>query len=278
MDKRVTLIHADCRAALSVMPDASVDAIVTDPPYEIGFNRERWDSTGVAMSKALWSEVLRVAKPGSCLLAFGATRTYHRMASAIEDAGFELTDCVAWLYGNGFPKHRSKLKPAWEPVVLARRKAAKATTLNIAGAGLEGDRWPANVVLDEAAAALLNKQRPKSERPSRFFYVPKATTDEREEGLAGAGLRKKRNGVLSGLKKSAKPRANHHPTVKPIELMRHLVRLVTPADGVVLDPFTGSGSTGCAAVVEGKRFVGIEKERTYFAIAEARIRHWANHV
>jgi DNA modification methylase len=278
LNRDVTLINTDCAKALRVLDAESVDAIVTDPPYEIGFNGNAWDRTGIAYDVAMWSETLRIVKPGSYLLAFGGTRTFHRMTSAIEDAGFEIQDCLAWLYGSGFPKHRSKLKPAWEPIVLARKHAPKATPLNVDGC-LDNGRWPANVILDEVAAAMLDQAADadgKNIRPSRFFYIAKPTTDERDAGLAGSGLRRRSPGLLEGLKngKTAKARFNYHPTVKPIALMRRLVRLITPENGAVLDPFTGSGTTGCAAVLEGARFVGIERERKFFAIADARIRHW----
>jgi site-specific DNA-methyltransferase (adenine-specific) len=252
MKDRVALFRADSRVALGLMDAESIDAVVTDPPYEIELGGRKWDSSGVAHDESFWGEVHRVAKPGAYMLAFGGTRTFHRMAVAIEDAGFEIQDCVAWLYANGFPKHRSKLKPAC--------------------------RWPANVMLDTGAAAMLDEGTEGSAKPSRFYYVAKPTTAEREEGLSGTKLRKRSSTLLTNLKKKAKPRRNHHPTVKPVALMRHLVRLVTPAGGTVLDPFTGSGTTGCAAIAESAKFVGIELDREYYRIAEARIRYWVRKV
>jgi DNA modification methylase len=268
----VTLINTDCAKALRVLDASSIDAVVTDPPYEIGFNDNAWDRTGIAYDVGMWGEVERVVKPGAYLLAFGGTRTFHRMTSAIEDAGFEIQDCLAWLYGNGFPKHRSKLKPAWEPIVLARKKAPHATLLNIDECQDNG-RWPANVLLDELAGEILDADAPNV-RPSRFFYIAKATPDEKEEGLSGTGLRKRSSGLLSGLKTPAKARFNFHPTVKPIALMQRLVRLITPPGGKVADPFMGSGTTGCAAMLEGLEFLGIERERPFFRIGERRIRYW----
>jgi DNA modification methylase len=268
----VTLINTDCAKALRVLDATSVDAVVTDPPYEIAFNGSKWDSTGIAYDVDMWGELHRVVKPGAYLLAFGGTRTFHRMTSAIEDAGFEIQDCLAWLYGNGFPKHRSKLKPAWEPIVLARRKAPHATLLNIDGCQDNG-RWPANVVLDEIAAELLDSDA-AGVKPSRFFYIAKATPEEKDAGLAGAGLRKKSSGLLAGLKTPSKARFNHHPTVKPIALMQRLVRLITPVAGVVADPFGGTFTTGCAAMLEGRSFLGIEREKPFFRIGEQRVRHW----
>ena len=275
MKQDVTLINTDGAQAMRVLPADSVDAIVTDPPYEIGFNRAKWDRTGIAFNVDLWGEALRVAKPGSYMLAFGATRTHHRLTSAIEDAGFEIEDCVVWLYGSGFPKRRSKLKPACELIALARKPAPKSTPLNIEACRDNG-RWPANVILDELAANALDADA-RNVNPSRFFYIAKATTDERDLGLSNKkGFRRRQPGLLQGLGhgKTAKSRFNYHPTVKPIALMQRLIRLITPAGGAVLDPFMGSGTTGCAAMLEGTSFIGIEREREFFRIGDARIRFW----
>jgi DNA modification methylase len=101
---RVDLRHGDCVDLMRAMPDCSVDSIVTDPPYELSFMGKTWDGAGIAYSLDMWREALRVLKPGGHLLAFGGTRTYHRMACAIEDAGFEIRDSIHWVYGSGFPK------------------------------------------------------------------------------------------------------------------------------------------------------------------------------
>ena len=98
------VLHGDCLELMKDIPDKSIDSIVTDPPYELGFMGKSWDSTGIADNKDMWAECLRVLKPGGHLLAFSGTRTYHRMASAIEDAGFEVRDMIEWVYGSGFPK------------------------------------------------------------------------------------------------------------------------------------------------------------------------------
>ena len=273
-NKDVTLLNGDCAVMLGVLPEASIDAVVTDPPYEIGFNCQKWDRPGIAYDIDMWRQIRRVIKPGGYIMAFGGTRTFHRMTAAIEDAGLEVQDCLAWMYGNGFPKHESKLKPAWEPIILARKKAPTATPLRIDDC-LDNGRWPANVILDPLAGEILDADAPNY-KPSRFFYIAKSSTDERDAGLSrSAGFRRRNPGLLAGLgDKGAKSRFNDHPTVKPIALMQRLVRLITPEGGAVLDPFTGSGTTGCAAMLERSRFVGIEKERRYFRIAEARIRHW----
>jgi hypothetical protein len=381
------------------MDAVSVDAVVTDPPYELGFMGKAWDASGVAFQVETWEAVLRVLKPGGHLLAFGGTRTYHRMTCAIEDAGFEIRDCLQWIYGSGFPKsldvskaidkaagaerevvgRRTRpdgsaprcnvvaskysgtaynggavggdgndgletapatsaaqqwqgwgtaLKPAYESIVLARKPLAKGCTvaanvqrygtgaINVDGCriGHSADvdlslvqrqksepvsgfnmaaskhgvdvpmykplgRWPANVLHDGSDEVLagfpqtggggvpLATERTPSlvqfvgSRPdytpyqdtlcgggsaARFFYCAKASRKERGEG-------------------------NTHPTVKPLALMQYLVRLITPPGGLVLDPFTGSGTTGVAAIREGVRFVGIEQSAEYAALAERRI-------
>ena len=185
------------------------------------------------------------------------------------------------------------LKPAYEPAILARKPLDGTVAQNTLAHGCGGlnldacrvgeegaeavTRFPANVILDEDAAAQLDAQT--SSTCSRFFYTAKASRAEREAGLGHLPL--KSAGALSGEETRAdRPtnhpmRANHHPTVKPIALMRYLVKLVTPQHGTVLDPFTGSGSTGCAAALERVNFVGVELDPEYAEIARTRIKHWA---
>jgi site-specific DNA-methyltransferase (adenine-specific) len=320
-----------------------------------------------------WAEEsLRVLRPGGHLLAFGGSRTYHRLAAGIEDAGFEIRDTIMWLYAQGFPKSKdagegrgTALKPAHEPIVVARKplqgtvidnvSAHGTGAINIdrsripfASAGDEretkdknrhadfgtepggnqvyGDfsmverknyeaqgRWPANLILDEGAAEQLDVQ--SGERSgggypdkrgsnsvydsvtsggnggprlmgdvggaSRFFFCPKVGRLERDLGLAD--FEKKMLRWSSGDESPGTFQAdgtdryarNSHPTVKPVELMRWLCRLVTPPGGLLLDPFTGSGSTGIAAVLDSFDFIGFEKSEEYVRIAEARIERWA---
>ena len=130
------LHHGDCLEVLASMPSASVDAIVTDPPYGIAFMQSKWDYD--VPSKEIWEQCLRVLKPGGYLLAFAGTRTQHRMAVNIEDAGFEIRDMIAWVYGSGFPKGKSCLKPALEPITMARKPAKYVQPLNIDGCRIEG--------------------------------------------------------------------------------------------------------------------------------------------
>jgi len=488
------ILHGNNLDILPTLADNSIDSIVTDPPYELGFMGKKWDSSGIAYSVELWQQCLRVLKPGGHLLSFGGTRTYHRVAVAIEDAGFELRDSIAWLYGSGFPKSLdvskaidkgqgqnlqrqlqfvnwmrttglkqqqinsiigksdvgshylrldqpaiatadlfdklrpylpevpeeierlvaertgiewteyknrkviserpaygigstgntfgghsegaiaketlpstpqaqqwqgwgTALKPAFEPVIVARKPIEGTVAnnvlkwgtggLNIDGSriGTEGGtardgkanqpndsgwanmkghgitelntgRWPANIILDPYTAELLDEQSgPSTSKPfvgdgkkhlsnaksggamsfagsshndsggaSRFFYVAKASKRDRNEGLEelldttaadmvhrepdSAGINSPRAGA--GRTSGAK---NFHPTVKPTSLMEYLIKLVTPPNGTVLDPFTGSGSTGKAAILQGFDFIGIEMTEEYLPIIEGRLKH-----
>lgn len=349
----------DCLEVLATLPDCSIDSVVTDPPYELGFMGKKWDSTGIAYRVDLWQHVLRVLKPGGHLLAFSGSRTYHRMAVAIEDAGFQVRDQIMWVYGSGFPKSQdvskaldklvgaervkirtpakkgigsantvggdsrgegrpwidrailigyhehdgpdpvsdlakqwqgwgTALKPAHEPIVMARKPLAGtvAQTVQAYGTGAinvdgcrVGPRWPANLIHDGSHEVVGHFP----DGSARFFYCPKAGKRDRDEGAGHLQL--KRTAKLAGSNTDREdldpvserfrtsPSRNHHPTVKPTVLMRYLCRLVTPPGGTVLDPFTGSGSTGKAAVMEGFRFQGIEREAEYSEIAKARITH-----
>jgi site-specific DNA-methyltransferase (adenine-specific) len=300
-----------------------------------------------------WAEAAyRVAKPSAYLLAFGGTRTVHRMTVALEDAGWIIRDMLVWGYASGFPKSKASLKPAWEPIVMARKPGPlRMLAIDECRIGYEDTpnaatnpkyraengyrnergadpsmfqdaseramqpsplgRWPANIVLTDpifdggiegvvgggetasgsregayAAGGFLNGSGPvtatlvgDSGTYSRFFLIPKADRADREPVLGGlplrvAGIGDERpsgefNERLKGT--TTAQRANVHPTVKPTDLMRHLVRLVTPTGGTVLDPFLGSGTTGLAAEMEGFGWIGIEREAEYVTIAEARL-------
>jgi site-specific DNA-methyltransferase (adenine-specific) len=459
------------------MDEASVDAIVCDPPYGLNFMGKEFDKLGEAKAQQLWHErwtreALRVLKPGGHLLAFGGTRTYHRMTCAIEDAGFEIRDCIQWIYGSGFPKSKSMrgidrpelgtaLKPAHEPIVMARKPLAESSVarqvlktgtgaLNIDASrisdtiatpvgpdgeikDLPGGRWPANLWLSHVGGPegcrptgemkrvkglkphvyksadnpnqvysdgvgkweagdvrighanpdgteevaewrcvegcpvrLMDEQsgnRPTSHRTtrktgeesetfgwksssnegfsdkggaSRFFktfggtdggndgkgsmvstgcscgwdsnssatdidsllssqqfhpdthpgfqYVAKASRAERNKGLEGMpveDVKQERYRLVANKhrengRNQTQAAANNHPTVKPLALMRYLTRLICPPGGTVLDPFCGSGSTGCGAVQEGFNFIGIEAESEYCEIARRRIAYWSS--
>jgi DNA modification methylase len=442
----VRLLKGDCREQLKLLPDESVDSIVTDPPYELGFMGKSWDASGIAYNVEVWRECLRVLKPGGHLLAFGGSRTYHRLACAVEDAGFEIRDQIMWVYASGFPKsldvgkaidkmhgpekqemiikatswirdardtaglsnteidkafglntmarhwtdvppegkqpsvptaeqwplllqllnvseppqdvryaidrwleikgqpaptwaQREKigeqnttvlavapgqgkerpqtvldltapatddakkwdgwgtaLKPAHEPVVVARKPLTGTVAQNVLRYGtgainidgcrvegkLEGDpnrfaktdggsfnafsqsapvvrsegRWPANFIHDgsDEVLELFPETKPEASA-ARFFYCAKASKAERNAALDTPST---------------------HPTVKPINLMRYLIRLVTPPNGTVLDPFAGSGTTLVAAIHEHMNPIGIELTEEYWPIIEARTDHARN--
>lgn len=364
------LHSGDCLELLATLPDNSVDSIVTDPPYGLSFMGKKWDYDVPKVE--IWEECLRVLKPGGHLLAFAGTRTQHRMAVRIEDAGFEIRDMIAWVYGSGFPKSLdvskaidkaagadrevigkdknwgaskaengksaygdyaggwditapateaakqwqgwgTALKPALEPITVARKPLVgtvaqnvlehgtgainvdgcrvgtdggtakgnppKAESKGIYGHGINGacdildigkGRWPANLIHDgsEEVTELLNDS-------ARFFYCAKTSKKDRDEGLESFSEAKTNDGrkvdADNAFQRGATLRKNIHPTVKPTDLMRYLCRLVTPKGGLVLDPFTGSGSTGKAAMLEGFRFIGAEMNPEYVAIAKARI-------
>lgn len=362
------VIHGDCLDVLRTMDAASVDAIVCDPPYGLSFMGKRWDYD--VPSVDVWAECLRVLKPGGHLLSFAGTRTQHRMAVRIEDAGFEIRDMIAWTYGSGFPKslnigdgRGTALKPALEPITLARKPLIGTVAENVtqygtgalnidgcrvmlpdgrgreqqqqqgeysgegatpivgAGArdktyGVDLGRWPANLIHDGSPEVLAGfpvstgqsgavtgnepssatndiygkfngrpaaSPRGDSGSAARFFYCAKADRSDREDGCEGLPVvgsaypgansfnedrqRVRADGSIIPPLKAR----NHHPTVKPTDLMRYLCRLITPPGGTVLDPFTGSGSTGRGAVIEGFSFIGIEREADYCEIARKRI-------
>lgn len=425
----VTVHHGDSREVLKTLADASVDACVCDPPYALvsigkrfgkegsapakagktgayqrasaGFMGKTWDTGETAFAAEFWAEVLRVLKPGGHVVAFSGTRTFHRMACAIEDAGFEIRDQAAWVYGSGFPKshdvskaidkhlgHQRKkvrvpasqvrnqktagggkdgaagatrpyidraqergfheaespeaespeaeawsgwgtaLKPAWEPICVARkpldgtvaanvlthgcgalnidscrvgdagghayagpREGADPASVNVLGHGLNGKktervnglgRWPANVVhdgSDEVVAAFLEApgqqgvvtgNEPNSPFANVYGDMPHRSGRADPRGDIGTVAR-----FFYTAKADAEDRlGSKHPTVKPVDLMAWLCRLVTPPGGVILDPFAGTGTTGLAAMREGFDCILIEREAEYVADIERRLA-WA---
>ena len=404
-NKNVILYNGKMQEVLpKFIKDNSIDSIVTDPPYELNFMNKGWDNSGVAFQKETWEHCFRVLKEGGYLLAFGGSRTYHRIACAIEDAGFEVRDTIMWLYGSGFPKsmniglaidkkeglqsqrgvggfnvsglqeqqnRKAKLhigsttdgskqpaytdyksdlakkwagwgtclKPAFEPIIVARkpfkgslvdnviangvgglnidecrventnadnydlekRQISKATGSDNDGHFLdllhnkdlkhgvtESGRFPANVILtydendfEDVCGGFPSE---KGNSASRYFYCAKASKKDRDEGLDEFEEKQITDGNIRINSETARVfgansslRQNIHPTVKPTNLMQYLVRLVTPANGVILDPFMGSGSTGKAVMYENNEknknysFIGVEMANEYLPIAKARI-------
>lgn len=366
----VTLHHGDCLDVLAALPDASVDSVVTDPPYGLEFMGREWDGADGfrrSLNKAdvgresvfgrasrtspeyragglfqewceAWArECLRILKPGGHMLAFGGTRTWHRLAVAVEDAGFEVRDSMAWMYGSGFPKSMNvgdglgtALKPAFEPIVMARKPLIGTVAANLAEHGTgalnidasripssdsqlsakyasvqnagsrantvygtdtrsregsaphEGGRFPTNVILDERQATELDAQSGTTRSCARTVnrntafgvmnddgWSPSAQTFEAYDDVGGAS----RFFYTAKADSAERPVVDGiaHPTVKPLDLMRYLVRLVTPKGGVVLEPFAGSGTTLEAAVLEGFRAIGIEREADYIPLITKRL-------
>ena len=328
---------------LKGLEDNSIDSVVSDPPYGLsqistqvfnecmlkwctddrsfmpsskGFMGKSWDS--FVPPPSLWDEVYRVLKPGGHALIFAGSRTQDLMGLSLRLAGFELRDCIQWIYGSGFPKSLNigkqleewegwgtALKPAYEPALLVRKPFRGSVAQNVLEYGVGGiyvdgckvgdeiikngkgvmsgatpivplkedfigtsrvGRWPSNILLNESI----------KEEWAKYFYCAKPSREEREKGLDVFQESISGVGALRDEGRSKLRRKNIHPTVKPIDLMRYLCRLITPPGGTTLDPFMGSGSTGIGAIKEGFDFIGIEREEEYFEIAKARIEYWTS--
>lgn len=326
----VTIHHGDCLDVLRTLADNSVDSICTDPPYGLRFMNAHWDYD--IPSVEVWAECLRVLKPGGFLLAFAGTRTQHRMACSIEDAGFVIKDMLAWLYGQGMPKS-GNLKPAVEPITMAQKSLAGTRKENVVEFGTgalnidacrvqasaedraqvdgrvrvrensertaygeferdernetialhEAGRYPANLIHDgsDAVTALFPSNNPGC-KPHRVKASDECVENTQAKGWGFGGTNKvvgyddgdnlsaARFFYVAKATKKDRGEGNTHMTVKPTELMRYLVRLVTPTGGIVLDPFAGSGSTGKAANLEGLDCILIEREAEYVEIAKRR--------
>jgi site-specific DNA-methyltransferase (adenine-specific) len=336
------IINADSLQHLKTLDDNVFDSCVTDPPYHLasivkrfgpgqkginnqdekegrngpyhraakGFMGETWDGGDIAFQKEFWKEVYRTLKPGAVLLAFAATRNYHRMAVAIEDSGFEIFDMINWIYGSGFPKRRNLLKPAHEPILMARKGVNKELNLDECRVELSEDdnlqeglkrngskldttdiseafnfkkldrepglgRWPANVIHDGSEEVI--ESFPQHTKAGKY----------KGEGSKSGGIWHKSTGKPAGVEYgdegsvaryfySAKANKKEkgdtkHPTVKPLSLMRYLIKLVTPKEGLVLDPFAGTGTTGEACILENRKYYLIEKTKEYIPDIENRL-------
>lgn len=413
----IKLICGDCREVMETFKENSFDSIVTDPPYELKFMGKKWDGSGISYDEKVWKECLRVLKPGGYLLAFGGTRTYHRLTCKIEDVGFELHPLIGWCYGSGFPKAtnlskqidkaagaerevigsspyaarrphdsiatfcmqdgrdhapphtnditapatdlakkwdgwyygKQSLKPALEPICMAQKPTDGKMVLNVekwecgavnidasrigtedtispsgetvttnchqgyqrpnasmfntgkpkerSGPANPSGRWPANLILGHApgcvrrgesnwdcvegcAVRLIAEQsghlKSGKVKPYKNNGGWKQTSDfktgsfEASEGTAARFFFQVDPDPLFYCAKASKKERgenNSHPTVKPLKLMKYLVRLVTPPGGTVLDPFAGSGTTLLAAKEENFNAVGIELDNEYIKIA-----------
>lgn len=388
------VVRGDSLEVLGSFPDDSMDSVITDPPYALSFMGKDWDA--LHPDPLIWKECLRVLKPGGHLLSFGGTRTYHRLACDIEDAGFDIRDSIAWLYGSGFPKSMdiskaidkaagaerevvgrktgraaapvhnitggkfndttgaaqdtdigaitapatdeakqwegwgTALKPAFEPIIVARkpfkgtlvpnvlahgtgglnidacrvegikdvpaspRRAKQGVTFgelgNDPGTGSGWDpnvgRWPTNVVMDEDQAETLDEQTGvlksglmkagTKEKVGADVYGTYESEGMKQDTYGDSGGASRFFPVFKYQAKApAKERPKvdgiAHPTVKPLGLMRWLVKLVTPEGGTVLDPFAGSGTTGEAALLEGMNCVLIERDAAYVPLIVTRI-------
>ena len=335
------IINADSLEHLKTLDENIFDSCVTDPPYHLasivkrfgpgqkginnkdekegrngpyhraatGFMGQTWDGGDIAFQKEFWEQVYRTMKPGAVLLAFAATRNYHRMAVAVEDAGFEIFDMINWIYGSGFTKRKNYLKPAHEPIVMARkgvnpslnidesrvqsgdnpkrwrepRGGYWATDKNAKAELIEQTkgRYPANIIHDGSDEVINEfkkfgeskgaKAPVKKEEGDFFFYDHKynkrGDDGESFKGDTGTAAR-----FFYSAKANKKEKGDtKHPTVKPLSLMRYLIKLVTPKEGLVLDPFAGTGTTGEACILEDRVGYLIEKEKSYIIDIEKRL-------
>lgn len=314
VDEWVNQIHTgNCFDVLDELPENLVHAIVADGPYGLSFMGETWDDFE-PLEYQRWTmrwckKAKRVLKPGGYLLSFSGTRTYHRMASGIEDAGCDIRDSIVWLYGGGLPKgqdisqaldgadaeiwdgFKTTLKPGHEPIVVARNPLSEPTisdnilehgtgAFNIGAGRLESGRYPANVCLDSRTAGTLDEQSGECGRegscrnadPSdSHLYGGSRTQGQSHFNDNGGASRFFYMAKSSSAERTLNGRIdNTHPTVKPTDLMSWLVKLVTAEDQIVLDPFAGSGTTCKAAKDSGREFIGVEKDPEYADIARAR--------
>lgn len=378
------IFEGDCLKRLKEIPDNSIDSVVCDPPYELGFMGKKWDGSGIAFNPQVWAECLRVLKAGGHLIAFGGTRTIHRITCAIEDAGFDIRDMIAWCYYSGFPKsldiskaidkhfgaerevigHKegttsdpstgrsdmpakavgikqvkidvaitapsteeaqrwagwgTALKPAYEPAILARKPIEEgsiarqvlstgtgAINIDECRFGFGDPAWigpqhkyeTINNPNFKNESCLMSHENIRHDSfseahdlgrwPANIYQCPKASRREREQGLehlepiSGADAVEREKGSAgienprAGAGRTASEVKNFHPTVKPLKLMRWLCRLVTPEGGILLDPFSGSGTTLTAATLEGFDSIGFELTPEYIPIIQGRVQ-WARH-
>ena len=272
------LFQGDCLKVLKDLKDNTIDSCITDPPYGMGM--EHWDHSVPTVE--IWEEVLRVLKPGAFCLSFCSPQLYHRMATAVEDAGFDIKDQIMWMVTTKMPK-KNRLKPAHEPIVVAQKPFKGSIQKNF-------DEWGVGVI------DVLNTRVPWDGKPPtgwvkggvkrRTFGKEGKTTGTQEEfGKVDANpdgrypsniigeVQPEHQKYFYAPRVTRKERGdfNDHPTPKPISLMAYLSKIYCPPDRIVLDPFMGSGSTGLGALKEGREFIGIEMEEHYIDITRQRI-------
>ena len=272
------IYHGDNIEVLKKLGDNSLDCCVTDPPYGMGM--EHWDYSVPTVD--FWKEVLRVLKPGAFALSFCSPQLYHRMASAVDDAGFDIKDQIMWMITTKMPK-KNKLKPAHEPIVVAQKPYKGSIEKNF-------EKWGVGKINVTTTRIPWDKKPPKGWvkgglQRRTFGKDGKTTGNQKEFGKVDANPdgRYPSNIIGEVLSEHQKyfyaPRVtrkergeyNNHPTPKPISLMSYLVKVYCPENGVVLDPFLGSGSTAIGAIKENRKFVGIELERDYVDISGQRL-------
>lgn len=330
-----TLHCGDCLQVLRGMADNSIDAVVTDPPYGIGLFGEAWDACVPGVE--YWAEVLRVAKPGAHMAAFGGSRSFHHLVTAIEQAGWEIRDVIYWAYSQGAPRNRDISKDmdrmaGVDRKVVGRRKDVNGQTMHDRGSDAYADLHPAlqeawqkrdvadrsfawetapatedaikwdgwGTALKTAVDPIILVRKPLSEKNVALNVLKwgcgavfiDSMRDEKCRypanlwiGDDGINLEDWKGRDVTGFypriiyegkvtRRADKGEGNNHPSVKPVRLLRKLVRFITPEGGMVLDPFVGSGSTGLGVVDSGVRdaeFCGIDREIEYIEIAARRI-------
>ena len=272
-----SILHGECQQALSEMEDDFFHACITDPPYGMGM--DEWDHSVPTVD--IWKEVYRVLRPGAFCLSFCSPELYHRMAVAVEDAGFTIKDQIMWMTTTKMPKH-NRLKPAHEPIVVAQ-KPFKGTIKD------NHEKWGCGLIDTDNTRIPWDKKPPTGwvrggAKRRTFGKEGKTTGTQKEFGTVDANPAGRYPSNIIGevqpehQKYFYAPRAtrkekgdyNNHPTVKPVSLMSYLVKIYAAEETVVLDPFCGSGTTGVACIKENRDFVGIDMAEEYVEISNKR--------
>jgi site-specific DNA-methyltransferase (adenine-specific) len=272
------IYNSECLEHMKTMTDNSIDCCITDPPYGMGM--EHWDHS--VPTADIWKEVLRILKPGGFCLSFCSPQLYHRMACAVEDAGFKIQDQIMWMITTNMPK-KNRLKQAHEPIVVAQKPFKGSIKSNF-------EKWGVGQI-DTANTRIPWDGKPptgwvKGGHQRRTFGKDgKTTGTQKEFGKENANPAGRYPSNIIGevqenhqkyfyaprVTRKERGEYNDHPTPKPISLMSYLIRVYCPEGKTVLDPFNGSGSTGIAAVLENRRYIGIEMSEHYCEVTKRRI-------